>query len=124
MKQPYSKADIRKLIEMDAIDGDGHTIMNVDFFTKKCGIEDLPDSLIMRHKSGSGKHQIYTDGEAVDHADGVWCLDFHYWIASVCGVTHDASDYNGRGTQARAIAGAMYKWAHSDDTDDADTKSE
>mgnify|MGYP003629286083 FL=1 len=118
MKQPYSKADIRKLIEMDAIDGDGHTIMNKEFFIEKCGIEDLPKRLIVKHKSNPKEHKetIYVDGQPVTHLEGVYCLSFHYWIAGACGVTNFET-YNGRGTQARAIAFAMYQWAHSDEND-------
>ncbi len=112
MKRPYSKADIRELLENDAIDGDGHSILDAKFFANR-GIEDLPEGLIQRHESGEGKYQITTEGKPVTHVDGVWTLDFHRWIAHECGVSYMTSF--GRGSQARFIADALREWAHSDE---------
>jgi len=110
-----TKEMVRAGLENGAIDGDGHTIVAPSYF-KERGF-DIPERLEQTQVSGSGKHQLFdNDGNAVDKVVGVWCLDFHYWIAGECGLTHhEYGSYGGRGFQAQAIARALAKWAKEND---------
>ena len=112
-----TKEMVRTGLENGAIDGDGHTIVAPSYFTER-GF-DIPKWLEHTQWSGGGKHQIYdNDGKPVEKIIGVWCLDFHYWIAEQCGLTsNEYGSYGGRGFQAQAIARALAKWA-KEDTDE------
>ena len=105
---------VREGLKNGAIDGDGHTIVAPSYFIER-GF-DVPKSLETTQWSGSGKYQLYdNEGQPVDKVVGVWCLDFHYWIASQCGLTsNDYGSYGGRGFQAQANARALAKWAEED----------
>ena len=109
-----TKEMVRTGLENGAIDGDGHSIIALNYYTDR-GF-DIPESLERTQISGSGKPQIFdSDGKPVNEMVGVWCLDFHYWIASECGLTHDDyGSYGGRGFQAQAIARALKKWCEDE----------
>ena len=109
-----TKEMIRTGLENGAIDGDGHTIVAPSYYIER-GF-DIPERLEQTQVSGSGKYQLFdSDGNAVGEVTGVWCLDFHYWVAKECGLTsEDYGSYGGRGFQAQAIARALKEWAASE----------
>ena len=102
------------MLDNGAIDGDGHSLVPVKYFTDR-EIE-IPEDLIQRHYSDPSDHKstIFVGGKPVEYFDGVYSLDFHYWIADVIGVEHAAALFEGRGSQARAICSAISQWAKTD----------
>lgn len=107
---------VREGLENGAIDGDGHSIVAPQYFVERGFDEGDMQGLEITHESGSGKHQIYQDGDQfsgtpVTELRGIWCLSFHYWIADQCGLTSDDyGSYGGRGSQAQAIRRALVRW--------------
>ena len=110
---PVTKEMVREGLENGALDGDGHSIVAPEYFIDRGFAPEDIKKLEHSHQSGSGKHQIYQNGDMftgtpVKELKGVYTLDFHYWVANAVGVEYDSCF--GRGTQARIITSALRKW--------------
>ena len=110
-----SKEQVKKAIEDQIIDGDGHTIVSSKYYTDAgfdCKhLEEEYSSNYPIHKD-----TIYKDGKVLGTCKGIHTLTFLKWVAGKVGLTSDDfGDYYGRGTQARAISAALAKWADSPD---------
>lgn len=108
-----TKEMVREGLENGALDGDGHSIVAPTYFIERGFDPKDIKKLEMTHQSGSGKHQIYQNGDMfsgtpVTELKGVYTLDFHYWVASQVGIEYPSAF--GRGTQARWIRTALKKW--------------
>ena len=108
-----TKQMVINAIDEGLIDGDGHSIMDAQYYLEH-GFDC--DNLITEFESdtSSGKTTIFKDGEVQEKVKGIWALDFHYWVAGQCGLARgvDYAEKYGRGSQAQAIAGALVKWAN------------
>jgi len=112
-----TKEMVRAGLENGAIDGDGHSIVAPEYFIERGFDSKDIQKLEMTHQSGSGKHQIYEHGDMftgspVTELKRVYCLDFHYWVASQVGIEYPQA--YGRGTQARHIVASLRKWIEND----------
>ncbi len=112
-----TKQQVIDAINNDVIDGDGHSIMDPAFYID-AGFDC--ESLITEFESdtSSPKTTIFKNGVPQEKVKGIWALDFHYWVASQCGLVcgEDYADKYGRGSQAQAIAGALQRWATEKET--------
>ena len=114
-KSKITKEMVKKAIEDEVINGNGHSIYEGGHYAD-AGFDC--DHLVRVHESdGSMKGSITgPDGEVVDELKGIYSLDFHYWLANKVGLTaDDFGTFMGRGSQAQAILGALKKWADSPD---------
>lgn len=87
--------------------GDGHTIFRPEFYLPFFTYEELKKArLVQKHKSdGSHKGSIFgPDGKMLDTLEGVYNLNFLYWLAYQVGVTKSVQA-NGRGFQAQELVG-------------------
>ena len=115
-KLPITKELVRKNLEEDgAIDGDGHTIMDPQYYIVRGFDPEDIQKLEVTHQSGAGKFQIYSEGDMftgtpVDELKGVYSLSFHRWVAHEVGIEY--REWFGRGTQARIIRDTLQKWAN------------
>jgi len=113
-----TKRQVIDAIDEGIIDGDGHSIMDPAFYTD-AGFDC--ENLITEFESDTSnpKSTIFKNGVIQEKVKGIWALDFHYWIASECGLMRgkDYAEQFGRGSQARAIAGALQKWATEGETE-------
>ena len=90
--------------------GDGHTIYAPSFYAPHFTEDELRVAGLIRTLKSDysrGKYTIYdTDGNPMDEVDGVYNLDFLYWVAGLNGVAN-FRDCFGRGSQARVIVEAI-----------------
>ena len=110
-----SKEQVKKAIEDQIIDGDGHTIVSSKYYTD-AGFDC--QHLEVEHKSNpdSYKQTIMSDGKVLDTCKGIHTLTFLKWVAGQVGLTSDDyGNYYGRRTQAVMITNALCKWADSPD---------
>ena len=107
-----TKQQVVNAIDEGLIDGDGHSIMDAQYYL---GHGFDCENLITEFESdtSSGKTTIFKDGEIQEKVKGIWSLDFHYWVAGQCGLARgvDYAAQYGRGSQAQAIASALAKWS-------------
>lgn len=99
---------------LSMVDGDGHTLYSPEYLIKKGYPIDFIKRITDRHESdySSGKSTIFDpQGNPIDSLLAVAALTFHYAIARELDLREgeDYEGYNGRGTQARAIAEAVRK---------------
>ena len=82
-----------------------------DSVPSNCDLLVLGEMGISNTTSASAIACALFDGK-VESMTGVWSLDFHRHIASQCGLVSnvDYPELFGRGSQARAIAGAIDRW--------------
>ena len=102
---------VKKAKEGEFLNGDGHGIVPSEEY-EKYGIDVKDLEQEFKSDFSAPTSTIYKNGEPVESMTGVWSLDFHRYIASQCGLVRDI-DYPellGRGSQARAIAGAIDRW--------------
>ena len=113
-----TKQQVMDAINNDVIDGDGHSIMDPTFYTD-AGFDCEHLTTEFESDTSNPKSTIFKNGVIQEKVKGIWALDFHYWIASECGLMR-GKDYDekiGRGSQAQAIAGALQRWATDKETE-------
>jgi|13_taG_2_1085334.scaffolds.fasta_scaffold91525_2 hypothetical protein len=109
-----TKELVREAVADEIILGDGHSIMNPDFYGKHFDVEHL----VHTFKSDFSDHKstLFVNGEPVEELKGIYNLVFVEWLAGQIGLTwRDYGSYGGRGFQAQAIVRTIEKWANSDD---------
>ncbi len=104
---------------LSMVDGDGHTLYSPEYLIKKGYPIEFIKSITYRHESdySNGKSTIFDpQGNPIDSLLAVAALTFHYAVANELKLieTEDYEAYNGRGTQARAIAEAIRKLVAQD----------
>lgn len=111
-----SKRQVIDAIDEGIIDGDGHSIYPPDFYLEQ-GFDCEHLTTEFKSDISSPKTTIFKDGVPQEKMKGIWALDFHYWVASQCGLARgvDYAEQYGRGSQARAIAGALQRWANEEE---------
>ena len=112
---PVTKEMVRKGLENDALDGDGHTILDPKYYIERGFDPEDIQKLEVTHQSGDGKYQIYSEGDMftgtpVVEMKGVYSLSFHRWVAYEVGIEY--RECFGRGTQARIIRDALQEWVN------------
>ena len=110
---------VKKAKEGEFLNGDGHGIVPSEEY-EKYGIDVKDLEHEFKSDFSAPTSTIYKNGEPVESMTGVWSLDFHRYIAGQCGLVRDI-DYPeliGRGSQARAIAGAIDRWYNEYDGED------
>lgn len=94
-------------------DMDGHTIFDPVMFTDAGISQRFVDSVTFEHESDTSdpKGTIFKDGEILSSVKGVYALTFLWRVASLLGVDQSsgAHGFYGRGSQARALVGAIEK---------------
>jgi hypothetical protein len=119
------KADIRFALtqqkgqEFAALDGDGHTLVEPDFFIGKVPRSWNLQPLERVLHAGTGKHQIYQNGEPVDELTAIYLLDFHLWVGDIARsadpeLENTWGSYGGRGFMAQAVVRALTEWVKED----------
>ncbi len=108
-----TKQQVIDAINNDVINGDGHSIYPPEFYVEQ-GFDCEHLATEFESDTSSPKTTIFKDGEIQEKVKGIWALDFHYWVAGQCGLARgvDYAEQYGRGSQARAIATALAKWAN------------
>ena len=96
-----SKEQVKKAIEDQIIDGDGHTIVSSKYYTDAgfdCKhLEEEYSSNYPIHKD-----TIYKDGKVLGTCKGIHTLTFLKWVAGKVGLTSDDfGDYYGRKKSAQ-----------------------
>ena len=112
-----TKQQVIDAINNDVIDGDGHSIMDPTFYTD-AGFDCEHLATEFESDTSSPKSTIFKNGVPQEKVTGIYALDFHYWVASECGLMRgrDYDDKIGRGSQAQAIAGALQRWSKQKET--------
>jgi hypothetical protein len=119
-KSTPTKAQVRYAIAEDVVNGDGHTIFDSKMYTD-LGFDCM--HLDRKHESNPSNYkEIITDSDGNELMDvgGIYSLDFHKWLADVCGLERGV-DYPvqmGRGSQAKVILAALEVWS-AEETEDA-----
>ena len=108
-----TKQMVNNAIDEGLIDGDGHSIMDAQYYLEH-GFDCEHLATEFESDTSSPKTTIFKDGEIQEKVKGIWALDFHYWVAGQCGLARgvDYAEKYGRGSQAQAIATALVKWAN------------
>jgi hypothetical protein len=93
----------------ELLDGDGHSILGPDYYTKLGVPAEFLEGLEQTIKSDFSDHKttIYVKGEPVKSVAGIWNLDFLYRLASTLCVNHQGHTKHGRGSQAQVICSAI-----------------
>ena len=117
--KPITKELVRTALKDDTIWGDGHSILSPEGYHPHFDVSHLEETI--KSDFSSGKSTIYVNGRPVKEIKGVNNLTFLYWLANEIGLSsEDYGSYNGRGTQARSIVGAIARWAEQDQPDGED----
>lgn len=96
----------------EVVHGDGHTIYDPEFYTKRGIPKAFVEVLAFNHKSHGDdpKHRLYQNGREVASVWGVYNLDFLSRVADVVGAdTRTANKKLGRGFRAQALRDAIYE---------------
>jgi hypothetical protein len=92
--------------------GDGHTIFNPSFYAPHFSEDELRKAkLIHTYKSDASSHKstiFGKDGKPMEKLKGVYNLTFLYWLCGQLGIDSN-NDFNGRGSQADALASRIRK---------------
>tara|TARA_R100000008_G_C3553693_1_gene151950 strand:+ start:566 stop:913 length:348 start_codon:yes stop_codon:yes gene_type:complete len=112
-----TKQQVIDAINNDVINGDGHSIYPPEFYVEQ-GFDCEHLATEFESDLSNPKYTIFKNGVPQEKMKGIWALDFHYWVASQCGLVRgeDYADKYGRGSQAQAIAGALQRWATEKET--------
>ena len=104
----YARAHIKKAIDDQIIVGDGHGLIDPEFFE---GFDVT--SITKTHKSdlSNPKYTIFTDGVPVEEMEAVYNLDFLAMIVHQLGLDCD-EHYMGRGFQAQEYLRALERFAN------------
>ena len=98
-----------------ALDGDGHTVVNLSFFEGKVSPEWLPD--IEADLVWEFNDILYDkNGVLLPSVRGVSLLDFHEWTGRLvkrCDPQFSWEDKIGKGSRARSIQGALVDWVRT-----------
>lgn len=95
---------------MEAINGDGHGLYSVEWYTSKGWESAYVAPLNVKHVSdGTVKGSMFdADGNIIKAQVAVYSLSFHYRIADIFGIDSHLRFF-GRGTAARHIAEEVRK---------------
>ena len=92
------------------ITGDGHTIFRPEFYAPHFTEDELRTAQLIQTLESdfsNPKSTIFdNDGNPVEKMDGVYNLNFLYWVAGINGVSNIRECF-GRGSQAQAIVEAI-----------------
>jgi len=105
-----TKEKIKQAIDDKIIVGNGHAILAPEHYE---GFD--VKHLIRKHKSdfSAGKTTLYDeDGIPLEDCDGVYNLDFLYYICDELNLS--VQQFIGRGFQAQELFGKLEKWANDD----------
>lgn len=109
--KPTNIERLRQALADGTITGDGHTIFAPSHYAPHFSEDELRKVNLIRTLQSDysdPKSTIYdNDGNPVKELEGVYNLNFLYWLAGSLGVEHDALTYNGRGSQATALVRAI-----------------
>ena len=112
-----TKQIVNNAIDEGLIDGDGHSIMDAQYYLEH-GFDCEHLATEFESDTSSPKTTIFKNGVPQEKVTGIYALDFHYWVAGQCGLARgrDYDDKIGRGSQAQAIASALAKWSAEKET--------
>ena len=119
-KPTVTKAQVRYAIGEGVVNGNGHDIFDSKIYTE-LGFDC--EHLCRTHASNPTSHKetiFDPDGSVLVEVRGIYSLDFHNWLADVCGLERGV-DYvaqMGRGSQARVIRDALKEWSAEEDKDE------
>ena len=98
----------------DTIVGDGHSIIDPEHYEPHFPREVLDEATLVHthYSDGTAKGSIFSpEGAMLESLEGVYNLEFLYWVARRAGVEWTTAF--GRGTEARHIVAALRGWVAS-----------
>lgn len=116
-KSTVTKAQVRYAIGEDVVNGNGHDLYDSKMYTE-LGFDC--EHLCQTHTSDPTNHKetvFDSEGNILTEVRGIYSLDFHVWLADICGLEQgvDYAPQMGRGSRARVIRDALETWANSDE---------
>jgi hypothetical protein len=94
------------------IGNDGHNLYGPENCEKWKVPKWVWENQMRRHQSGSGKHQLYMNGNPVPHIDGLYALDLLRSLHAALDL-EDIADVIGRGTEATLLTEKLTEWIAS-----------